>query len=1834
MAQEADELPGYQRGEPIHDSSASSVYRARRTLDGACVVVKRSRGAVVTAGQLTRYRNEFELLGALECEGVIKARDLVRHEGQIALVLEDVPGMSLRRWIETQVGEDLERRLEIAEQLAAILADVHAAHIIHKDISSHNVVYDPETRRCKLIDFGIATRLRSEENKFQAPAALEGTLAYIAPEQTGRMNRSLDYRADLYSLGVTLYELFTGVLPNDSTDPLEMVHFHIAGKPVPPRERRASVPEAVNDIVMKLLQKEPENRYQSATGLAADLKKCRAQLAAGGQLERFPLGLHDAVDRFEPPQKLYGRTAETQVLLQSFERVARGGVEAVMVAGQGGIGKTSLVQEIYQPITHRRGYFVAGKFDQLQQNVPFSALVTALQDLVQQLLTESEEAIASWRRAIRDAVHPNGQLIVDVVPALELIIGKQQRVPELEAFEAQNRFNLVFQNFVQVFCKRAHPLVLFLDDMQWADAASLNLVTLIVSARATESLLLVTTYRDNEVSANHPFMLAAKEQAKQGVQIHTINLRALGAPEVAEFVADALHQDIATATPLAELVHQKTAGNPFFMRQFLQALYDSKLIYFEPRDGAFRYDAGAVKNAAITENVADFLAAKLEKLPRATREVLRVAAAIGNRFELKALARVDERSAAETAANLKPAIDEGFIAPLSGLESADPNALEAPLVYGRFAFLHDRVQQAAYATLSNAEKPALHLAIGRALLSSVSAAQLESRLFDVVNHLNHGVALIGDPAERLRLTELNIRAGAKARDATAYDLAVRCFRHAVELLGEAGWRDRYDMQCDVHERLAESLGLVADYNGAFAVLDAALSHAASIIDRAKLYTIKTNVLLIMGRIPAALACGREAARMFNVDLPEEKEQVRALLQSEIQTILERTGAIGIEKLLDLPVMKDPASTALLALLTHCLPAAYQYDQDSYALLTCTMVRLSLEHGNSPLSARAYGSFAALIVSALRRYEEGYRFAKLGVDLAHKLNEPSVLSGVYFLWAMFASHWMKPIDESVDLYRQSIQYGLQSGDHLHAGYSAARRFSHLQFRGMPIDELREDANATMELLQRIGDATNTEFVLPRARFLDWLQGDRRHGSTLGSDEHDETACTAIIRARGNRSFEYDWFLRLAMQRYYAGEFAAAYEFARTAEDLVPYSAGFVTRGEQATFLSLAITALYAGADDQQRIAYDGELALNRELLRQWAKGCPENYGHLHLLVEAEAARIAGARIEAADLYDRAINAAREQSYVNIEALAAEVAARFWQADNKPDFAKVYLEKALHAYEVWGAHGKVADLRAAHGLSAPRLATTSSTAGATTLGGTTEGGSDALDLATVLKASQAIAGEIVLERLLGTLMSIIMENAGAESVVLVLESDGEFLVQGTKNASGNVRVMMAEPLRQCVIVSKGIVNYVIRTSEHVVLADPGVRGKFRNDPYVRNRHPKSVLCAPVSHKGKLNGIIYLENNQVAGAFTPDRLEALNILMAQIAVSIENATLYAKQEQQTRAIEAANVKLTKEIAERKRAETELGRYRDHLEDLVKERTRELENAQGRLVDMSRRAGMAEVASGVLHNVGNVMNSVNVGASVARDQVKALPVEGVTRACELIDQNAQRLAEYLRSDPTGRKLPEYLRKLGLALSNEKGAILTQMDQLSGHLEHMKKIIAAQQSYAKVNGMTEVCTLEEIAETALQISEGVLRNSNIEVVRDYEKLPPVLVDRHQLMQILVNLVSNAKHALEEASPAKRELMVAIAKVEGGVRIEVRDNGIGISAANLAKIFNHGFTTKKQGHGFGLHNCANAAQQMDGSLTAYSDGPGKGASFVLRMPVEYADAIPQRAGFAEAGGAQ
>ncbi len=1275
------------------------------------------------------------------------------------------------------------------------------------------------------------------------------------------------------------------------------------------------------------------------------------------------------------------------------------------------------MQGLNEPVTRRRGFFAAGKFDPLQRNLPFSALFAALRGVVEQLLTESDESIGRWRDAIRAALGPNGQVVVQAIPSLELVMGPQPPLPDLDPIETRNRFNLAFLNFLRVFCDSAHPLVLFLDDMQWADAATLDLLKLILTDHGTEALLVVQAYRSEEVAGNPGLASALEQQLRSGVATTSIELEPLGVEDAAQLVAEALRRDTATVEPLARIVLEKTAGNPFFVRQFLQALHAEGLISFDAGTNSFTFEMAAIEAASITENVAELLARKLKRLPEATGQALRLAAAIGHRFDLDVLALIHPVGLAGCAESLEPALREGLLVPLSALESLEPEALEPRLGYRHYGFLHDRVRQAAYDLIPEPERPELHLVIGRMLLAGMTADTPDQQLFDLVNHLNHGRALISAPEERRRVAEANLDAGARARRSTAYALAARCYETALELLGEEGCAEAYALCMPAHLKLGECLALTAEYEAAFAVIDRALEGARTDIDKANLYALKTSVYLGLGHMPEALACGRRAARLVNVDLPEVPEAIERTLRADIEAILRRTGAQGLESLLALPPMRDPEKTTAMALLTHCLPAAYQSDQQLFALICCKMVMLSLDHGNCGLSARAYGSFGALLASALGNYEGAYRFAKLGVEVCKRCEDASVLSAAYFLWANFASHWNRPIEESVELFRQSVQHGLESGDHLHAAYSAARRISHLQFRGMPLEELRAETVAALDLLERVGDATNIEFLRPRLVFIDWLMGRRAAEPGLVVGGADEARTTEVVRARGNRSFELDWFIQLETQRYLAGDYEAAAAFGAEAERLLPYGAGFVTCAEHRLFHALSLAALSKNADAKTREHYQALLSNGREELATWARHCPANYLHFQLLLEAELARLAGKREQAMELYDRAMASASEHGFLNLEALAAEHAAAFWFEQGKPDFGRLYVEKALHAYEIWGAAGRAADLRTRYEADLPAGAADEA-AGRTT---PTAQHGDTLDLAGILKASQAIAQEIVLERLLEVLMDIILASAGAESGALVLAAEGRLLVQSSKDAAaGTSSVMAATPLERAAGVSPGIVSYVFRTREYLVLSEPAAAGKFRGERYVRERRPRSVLCAPILHKGQLTGVLYLENNQVAGAFTPARLEGLEILLGQVAASIENAQLYARQEQQTRDIERANVELTYEVAEREHAEEELRRYKDHLEELVGERTRELESAQGRLLELSRRAGMAEIASGVLHNVGNVMNSVNVGANMARDSARAFKVEGLDGVCDLLEGHADRLGEYLSAESNGAQDPE----------------------------------------------------------------------------------------------------------------------------------------------------------------------------------------------------------------------
>jgi serine/threonine protein kinase len=738
-------LPGYQLLEPIYKGTRTAVYRALQETTGAgekprAVVIKLLQQDYPSFVELLQFRNQYALTKSLNIPGIVRPLSLEPYGNSYALVMEYSGDVSLRNYVQNR-SLAIPEVLAIAIQLADTFHCLYQHRIIHKDIKPANILIHPDSHRVKLIDFSIASQLPKESEDIKHPNVLEGTLAYLAPEQTGRMNRGVDYRTDFYSLGVTLYELLAGRLPFQSKDPLELVHSHIAKTATFLCHINPEIPPPIAQIIAKLMAKNAEDRYQSALGLKHDLETCLRQLKATATVEKFEVGLRDISDRFTISEKLYGREAEVQSLLAAFERVNQGTSEVMLIAGFSGIGKTVVVNEVHKPIVRQRGYFIKGKFDQFNRNIPLSAFVQAFRDLMAQLLSEGDTQRQFWQTKILQTLGKNGQIIIDMIPELEQLIGAQPPVPELSGIAAQNRFNLLLQNFISIFTTPDHPLVMFLDDLQWADSASLNLMQGLMTEAATGHLLLLGAYRDNEVFAAHPLMLTLDALNKADVITNTIVLQPLCQNSLNQLIADTLHCSTQFGQPLSELVMQKTQGNPFFATQFLKALHQEELITFDGSAGHWQCDIVRVRDAALTDDIVEFMALQLQRLPEETQAALKLAACIGAQFDLQTLAIVSQQSAQDVATALWKALQEGFILPQSEvykfyLESADlaPSSDSQTLSY---RFLHDRIQQAAYSLIPSDQKSAMHLSIGQLLRQQSSAALVEERIFAIVSQFSN-----------------------------------------------------------------------------------------------------------------------------------------------------------------------------------------------------------------------------------------------------------------------------------------------------------------------------------------------------------------------------------------------------------------------------------------------------------------------------------------------------------------------------------------------------------------------------------------------------------------------------------------------------------------------------------------------------------------------------------------------------------------------------------------------------------------------------------------------------------------------------------------------------------------------------------------------------------------------------------------------------------------------------------------------------------------------------------------------------------------------------------------
>jgi len=1488
-------VPGYVLGPELYRGRARILFRGRRERDGATVIVKTFVDDLPSKRGLAALEREFAILADLPVPGVPRALDLVTAGGRLALVLADAGGERLKALIGPD-GMALATALRLGARLAAVVGEVHRRGIIHRDINPNNVLVSPEA--VTLVDFSLASRLPRQRQRLGSPNVLEGTLAYMSPEQTGRMNRDVDHRTDFYSLGVTLYEMLTGRLPFASDDPFELIHAHIARAPEPPAAVRAGLPAAVSDVVMKLLAKAAEERYQSAHGVQADLERCLRSLEATGKVADLVPGGDDVPDRFTIPQRLYGRAAEIDVLQAAFERVAGGGVELVLVSGYSGIGKTSLIHELHKTLPRRRGSFIAGKFDQLVRNVPYGAIRQAFQGLVHQLLTETDAAMAEWRRVLREALGAQGQIIADLIPDVELLVGPQPPVPALPPAESQNRFALVFQRFLGAVASAAHPLVVFLDDLQWADAATLGLLRTLLVSPDVRGVLFIGAYRDNEVGPSHPLLRAVGELERAGAAVRTIVLPPLALPDLRQLVADTLRGDGADADTLSDLVLERTDGNPFFVGQFLEALHAEGLLAFDERARRWRPDLERIRAAPITDNVVDLMAGRIRRLEADAQATLRLAACIGGRFDLDALATVCGTDPAAAARLLWPALEQGLLLPLGDGSGEDGHA------GARYRFLHDRVQQAAYALIPEPARPELHLRVGRLLLAHLSSDELDGRLFDVVDQLNLGARLITDPAERRRLTELNVRAGRKAKGSAAFDTARAHFRAAATLLPDPWWEVDYRTGFPLFLALAESEYLVGQFEVADELLGMLLAHAATPLDEAEVHRLRLIRFENLERYADAIGASRDGLRLFDIAAPETPADKAAALETEIGRIRTLLDGRSVDGLIDLPRMDDPRSKLAMQLLMGAWSSAYiAADHDLMAWLAARAVRLSLEHGNTEESASAYVVHGITIGSRFGDFALGHAFGRLALALNQRLEDVSSRAKVYEQFSCFVQPWREPLRACIPNGRISFQAGLETGDFNYATYAVFHESWYGLLTCRELGAFQDDYRGAVTFLERI---RMEGFAAAQRLILHWglaFQGLTRGPTSLATEGFDDEA----YRRKYPMPFfqVFYWVPRLhllVVMEDYASARAAAVDARRVIGSLT----GTIWPALLDYFEALAMLAPGRAAADLEDDEGAALAAIELRMAHR-AENCPDTFRHQLALVRAERARAEGRHADAIELFEAAVRDARASDLVHDAALADERYARFWLDRGHERVAAAFMTAAHRTYAQWGAAAKARALASRYPTLIREPADGLAAAGTATLG-TTETTAGVVDIHAVMKAAHAIAGEIALDRLLAQLLRMVLENAGAQRAVLVLDRAGEWLIEADGTV-GAIQVLQSRPVPG-EAVCEPVINYVRRTGESVVLADASADPTYAEDPYVARAGVRSVLCSPVHYQGRLTGAIYLENAAAAGAFTTERIQVVRMLAAHAAIAINNAELFAEVSRLRDRLQAENVYLQEEI------------------------------------------------------------------------------------------------------------------------------------------------------------------------------------------------------------------------------------------------------------------------------------------------------------------------------------
>ncbi len=1804
------DFPGYTFTDQLHEGRNTLVVRARRKTDDAPVILKALIKRNPDPHEAVQLHHEYDMLKMLEeVPGVVEACDVERALGIHALVLKDEGGVSLRSMIKAS-RKNLDLFFTVAIGLTSVLKSVHDNHILHKDINPNNILFLPDSKTVSLIDFGSATRLSRSQAVLLNPSLIEGTLAYIAPEQTGRMNRSIDYRSDYYALGITLYELLLGIQPFRSSDPMEQIHSHIAQKPVPPHVLNRDVPIELSDVILKLIAKHPEERYQSAEGILADLEVCYGLLETSQTHTDFVPGRREVLRRLRIPEKLFGREKEVKALQKAFKSTLGGRETFLLISGEAGVGKSVLVNELHKPVMKENGLFVAGKFDQLQRNVPYFSVSRAFEALVRDWLSQDSDTMHSWLSMLEKELGSNIPVLVQIIPEMEYLFGEQPEPAELPDAETKNRLREVFGKFIRSVATREHPLVLFMDDLQWADGASIQLLETLLTDSFDTHMLVIGTFRPQEATANTQLMASFANLEEQGFERTDLYLKPLSEKAVRQMIAETVHQEEEVCAPLAELIFSKTDGNPFFIGEFITSLREKELLHFDFGDQNWHWSLNDIAMEGITDNVVDLVTEKISRLSSEAQKTLTLAACIGTSFELGLLMHIGKQTLSEVVQYLQEAIEHGMIYPksnnyayLSRLADETKNeSYKLPEEYEElsFAFAHDRVQQAAYGLIPQDATGAMHLKIGRRMMEIAEGFEHDETLFEILAHINKGVGGVRHIDDRKQIAELNLLAGRKAIASVAYEPALQFLQSASAVLSDENREHDYELCIAVELELAHSALLNGLTEEADKRLNDALEFAQTDLDKARIIEMLVRMHIQNADYDRAFDVALEGLAFAGVKFPAKANK----LQAGKEVLLTRIALRGkkVEDLINLPELEREESRISLHIHSSIQGVAYGKSEELSGINICKQLLTVLKHGISAEASYAFSLYGVLLATGLGNYTDARAFINLGIRNAEKFEDNFQKGRALFMMASSVNHWTRPVASNLDLLAEAAVLAEESGDILYQGYSITQTTNILTLQGGSLDSLRKRIEELKERANRMRFVPALHFVNITEHSIEALQGKTEHPTSMQSDSFDE-AFFMDGKLGASLGWVMIWFLQ---QKLFLGLLFDDFDskIIDLAESQRHNVLGQYSESEYLFVRALTlIRSSGAGRNGKSGILprkARSEINSIQRRYRKWKTAVPENFLAKYLLVEAERSRLARRDAEAMRFYDEAIEAAAKYEHLRDEALSNELAALFFQDLGRVRQAALYMQEAIYCYSRWQAWAKVEQLREdfedllSGGDTRSFFANTGSR---NQLTDTTETVAVELDIATIMKSAQIISQEIVLGPLLKKLMHIVMENAGAARGSLIMENDGALEVEAYGEiAEGEIAVLESVPLEESKVLAAKVVNLVARKREPIVLDDASGNPAYMTDAYVQENNIKSMLCMPVLNQTKLVAVLYLENNLVTGAFTPERLQILKMLSTDIAISIENARLYARLEEYSHTLEDRVKERTKDLQQRS----------EELQSAMEE----LKNAQTRLVHSQKMASLGELTAGIAHEIKNPLNFINNFAQLATSLVVELD--------DLL-QKPDSLKEEEAFDDAKDIMLTLRQNTGKIAEHGKRAD----DIVKSMLMHSREKTGSKQSY-KVNKL-----LEDAVKLAQQSHFAQYPDIRIRFRKElHEDAGEIYGVPQDLSRAFLNLLTNACHAVRDKAQEVAEgaeyspsILISSKRKNGAVVIKIRDNGNGIPQEHLGKVFNPFFTTKAAGEGTGLGLSITydvIVQEHQGTLEVFSED-GEYCEIMVAQPLELDD---------------